>query len=61
MKYEKPIINISMFKAESIAVTGDGAINGSVVAQTNLDQAIAVARTRNANVNKALVVIKFND
>lgn len=60
MKYERPIMNISMFRAESIAAAGN--ITGSVVDIANMQQAQIDGTARIMNkAKKALVVIEFID
>lgn len=60
MKYERPIMNISMFKLESVATT-DPTQAGSIVV-TNLDQAQIDGKNNIAGrAQRAMVVIRFND
>ena len=63
MKYEKPIMNISMFEAEYIRQTGGNAgVPLTSVTPTNLDNAVIDANERIAQsnqINKALTIIQF--
>lgn len=61
MKYERPIMNISMFELEGIA-TGDPTI--TMVSNPNVTDAIHEGNTRlsnSPNAQKALYVIRFNN
>lgn len=66
MKYEKPIMNISIFKAENISTTGlegTGTAAGSLP-PSNFDNALTTANNSilsNNTAQKALVIIKFNE
>ena len=63
MKYEKPIMNISMFEAEYIRQTvGNAGVPLTSVTPTNLDNAVIDANERIAQsnqINKALTIIQF--
>lgn len=70
-KYEKPIMDISIFKTEKIRTTGNGtnvewAYGDITTLSTNLGNAITHANNTTlanvgANANKALVIIQFNN
>ncbi len=70
MKYEKPIMNISMFKAEQIKAEQGGVgtvTGGDPLYSSNINAAIdyannnTLANVVGANANKALVVIRFSE
>lgn len=63
MKYERPIMNISMFKLESIATTMNIAEGASIPnPPTNIGQAYQEGTTNIAGrAQRAMVVIRFND
>ena len=70
MKYENPIMNISMFKAEQIKAGEQGGIDtgtgGDPLYSSNINAAITYANNTTlasvgANANKALVIIQFNN
>lgn len=61
MKYEKPIINISMFGPEDIKTTLENQTASYLAQQENINAAITLAETRNAQKQYALTIIKFNE
>lgn len=61
MKYEKPIINISMFGSEDIKTTLENQTASYLAQQGNIDAAVTLAETRNAQKRYALTIIKFNE
>lgn len=62
MKYERPIMNISMFKLESIATTLTPLQGTSIPDPTNIEQAkIAGENSIAGKAQRAMVVIQFND
>lgn len=62
MKYERPIMNISMFKLESIATTLTPLQGASIQDPTNIQQAQIDGKNNIAGrAQRAMVVIRFND
>lgn len=62
MKYERPIMNISMFKLESIATTLTPLQGASIPDPTNIQQAkIDGENSIAGRAQRAMVVIRFND
>lgn len=62
MKYERPIINISMFDSEKVAAEGqDILVTSGITNNVQQAQQYAVANSfQGVNAQKALVVIEFN-
>ncbi len=62
MKYERPIMNISMFKLESIATTLTPLQGTSIPDPTNIEQAMADGKNSiETKAQRAMVVIQFNN
>ena len=57
MKFEKPIMNISMFEIENV-VTESGSVNPPQV-EKNIDNAIADAAGKAAGKNAVAVTVTF--
>lgn len=55
MKFEKPIMNISMFEMENVVTEASGGINPPPAGETNIGNAIADA-TKNAETGNAVAV-----
>lgn len=62
MKYERPIINISMFDSETVSAYETNPAMGSVVTTDNVAAATVAAKNvlNGKNTAKALVIIEFN-
>lgn len=62
MKYEKPIMHISLFDIESIRAEQNvlAGPSSQFTRNSNVNMAITRAAERNANINYALTVIQFN-
>lgn len=63
MKYEKPIMTISVFGSEHMQTTPEVAATSLPATPTNLENAIIDAKSNimsSGQVQKALVVIQFN-